>query len=244
MNDMLKEKKALYDLLCDVRSNYDKKLAEIDREMNEVGRQSTYIVIKKINGNKYYYEQWREGEKIKSRSLGKVIPGAVSEHEQRIVRRMELFRKRLYLTQLRDKVSSQCDELGKEIKKEEWNVDLEDYSFEVFYKNDISARVAVKNNRVHVNRYIIHPVRQLFPGDNISRNTLNEIFRLRCFDENRPDAMDKLRYLGLNEYNPREIVRRTHGVSYNDYLWFRFEGENLCAEDVLVRDEYVRRNNK
>ena len=40
------------------------------------------------------------------------------------------------------------------------------------------------------------------------------------------------------------IVRKTHGVSYNDYLWFRFPGENLRAEDVLVRDEYVQKKNR
>ena len=96
----------------------------------------------------------------------------------------------------------------------------------------------VKQNKVKVIRFIIHPIRQLFYSDNISRNQLNEIFKQRCFDEGRADAMDKLRSLGLKEYIPREIVRRTHGVSYNDFLWFRFEGENLRAEDVLVRDDY------
>ena len=113
-------------------------------------------------------------------------------------------------------------------------------SFEVYYKNEISARVSVRKSKVYVSRYIIHPINQLFYSDSITRNQLNEIFKLRCFDENRYDAPDKLRAMGLSEYNPQKIVRITHGVSYNDYLWFRFPGEKLRAEDVLVRDEYAR----
>ena len=39
----------------------------------------------------------------------------------------------------------------------------------------------------------------------------------------------------LSEYNPYEIVKHTHGVSYNDFIWFRFPGEKLTSKDVLVR---------
>ena len=39
----------------------------------------------------------------------------------------------------------------------------------------------------------------------------------------------------LSEYNPYEIVKHTHGVSYNDFIWFRFLGEKLTSKDVLVR---------
>lgn len=239
MNNDIDLKKELYDKLCSIRMDYDNKLSEIDKQLEEVGRQSTYIVVKKINGNNYYYEQWREGKNIKSRSLGKVEPGIVAECENRIQKRNELYKNYAELIALRKKISEECDSLGNEISNEKWRVELEDYSFEVYHKNEISARVMVKQNKVKVIRFIIHPIRQLFYSDNISRNQLNEIFKQRCFDEGRADAMDKLRSLGLTEYIPREIVRRTHGVSYNDFLWFRFEGENLRAEDVLVRDDYV-----
>ena len=116
---------------------------------------------------------------------------------------------------------------------------LTDYSFEVFWKNELSARVTARKGRVHVSRFIIHPIRQLFWSDSITRNQLNEALKLRCFDPNRSDAQDKLKALGLQEYNPLEIVKRTHGVSYNDYIWIRFPGEKLRAEDVLVREPYA-----
>ena len=59
--------------------------------------------------------------------------------------------------------------------------------------------------------------------------------KLRCFDEERTDSHEKLKAMGLKEYRPLDIVRKTHGVSYNDFLWFRFPGENITAKDVLVR---------
>ena len=235
----MERRNELYEKLNNICREYSSELQVIDKELNDIGRRQTYIVVKTINGKQYYYEQWHENGRIRSRSLGKVGPGTVSEYEEIIKKREELLNRYKEIESLHDKIKAECDDLKKKISEEKRKVVLDEYTFEVFYKNEISARVSVKKNRVHVNRFIIHPIKQLFYSDNISRNQLNEIFRLRCFDEGRTDAIDKLKHLGLSEYNPREIVRRTHGVSYNDYLWFRFEGENLRAEDVLVRDEYV-----
>jgi hypothetical protein len=112
-------------------------------------------------------------------------------------------------------------------------------SFEVFWKDELTARVEIDRDRVKVSRYCDHPLRQLFASEDITRYQLNKILSLRCFEEGRPDAAEKLKALGLTEYIPYEIVKRTHGVSYNDFIWFRFPGEKLCAADVMVRDGYV-----
>lgn len=41
-----------------------------------------------------------------------------------------------------------------------------------------------------------------------------------------------LQNLGLEEYNPYDIVRVTHGFFYEDMIWLQFNGENLKLEDV------------
>ena len=230
------EKEKMYEQLHKLYLSCDDDISKINEELDEIGRLSRSIVIKTINGNRYYYEQWREGDSTKSRNLGRVEPGVISEIESRSERRKELLHKYTELKSLRNRLEKECIQLKKEIAK----VEPEEYSFEVYYKNEISARVSVRKSKVHVSRYIIHPINQLFCSDTITRNQLNEIYKLRCFDENRYDAADKLRAMGLSEYNPQKIVRITHGVSYNDYLWFRFPGEKLRAEDVLVREEYVK----
>ena len=224
--------KELYDFFNDKYNYYSKELQQIEQELNMYEDKSSNIVVKKINGNKYYYEQWREGNKIKGKALGKVSPSAVYEIEIEINKRRDLHKRAEELRFLIDCVNKERKELYRQILEDSYE---DNYNFEVFWKNELSARVSVYNSRVHVSRYIFHPVRQIFSSDNISRNQLNEVLKLRCFEEGRADIHSKLIALGLMEYNPLEIVKRTHGVSYNDYIWIRFPGENITAEDVLVR---------
>jgi hypothetical protein len=115
-------------------------------------------------------------------------------------------------------------------------VELKDYSFEVYWKNDLTAKVTVTGSEANITRYVIHPHKQLFCSDKMTRYQINKILEMRCFDKGRPDAMEKLKAMGLTEYVPYDIVRITHGVSYNDFIWIRFPNENIKAEDVLVRE--------
>lgn len=223
IEELNKQYLAMYD-------NYKSKLIQIDEELDNIGRYRSSIVIKKIKGNLYYYEQWREDGKIKSRCIGKMLPGIIADTEERIKRREELLKKYAEITRIMTHLNRNINDTQREDLYE-----LEDYSFEVFWKNELSARVSAKGKNVHVSRYIIHPVKQLFSTDYISRNQLNMVLKLRCFEEGRSDVPEILKYLGLKNYVPLDIVRKTHGVSYNDYIWFRFPGEKITAEDVLVR---------
>ena len=87
------EKEKLYEQLHEIYLDYDGKIKEIDDELDVIGRQNSTIVIKTINGNRYYYEQWREGSSVKSKNLGKVEPGIIVDVEDRIQRRKELLLK-------------------------------------------------------------------------------------------------------------------------------------------------------
>lgn len=227
----MKEIEILYNQLTERKHSYEEEIYKIDKELDRLGREPSSIVVKTINGNMYYYEQWREKGKIRYKSLGRLSPGSAADEEKRILERNERIKRYGELLSMQKII----DEQLKIISREAYKAELENYNFEVFWKDEISARVSVRGRRVHVSRYIIHPVRQLFYSDVISRNQLNMILKLRCFDEGRTDAVNKLKYLGLTEYKPLDIVRKTHGVSYNDYLWFRFPGEKLTSKDVLVR---------
>ena len=112
---------------------------------------------------------------------------------------------------------------------------MDNFSFEVYWKDELTAKVHVKGNAVNVSRFTDNPAKQLFAEKKMTRFQLGKIFELRCWERERADINDILEYLGLKEYNPYEIVKKTHGVSYNDYIWFRFPGENITCKDVLVR---------
>ena len=231
--------KQLHLLYIELRTRLEtaeKDLSRIRQELEQLGREKHSVVIKKIAGNPYYYEQWRENGKVHWKSLGKVVPGGIAEKEEEILHRNELLEKEDEQQALVAYLQEETEHLKRGQKQESI---LPDYSFEVYWKDILTAKVSVHRDRVQVNRLVRHPIRQLFSADRISRNHLNEVLRLRCFEENRADATERLHALGLTHYNPLEIVRRTHGVSYNDYIWIRFPGEKLTAKDVLVRDEYV-----
>lgn len=214
----------------------EQELLYVSRLLDEIGREQRSIVVKSINNNQYYYEQWRQDGKNRYRSLGKVRPGSAAIKEREILQRKELLEKESDLKFIIEQLQTTI----KQFENKENNISIiSEYSFEVFWKDELSARVSVTKNRVHVSRFINHPLRQIFSGDIITRNQLNEVLKLRCFEEERPDCRAKLNVLGLTEYNPLEIVKKTHGVSYNDYIWFRFPGEIIKASDVLVRSYNV-----
>ena len=51
---------------------------------------------------------------------------------------------------------------------------------------------------------------------------LDQFLRERCFPESRGDAKALLRQLGLDEYDPLQIVEKTHGRTSDDDMWLRF----------------------
>ncbi len=190
------------------------------------------IIIKRVNDKLYYYSQWREAGKVKQKYLCQVAPGAVSDYEQQLLHAQQLQVLRRQKEGQLSYLEGVLEALEAKASQEKL---LENYSFEVYWKDEITARVHVQGSRVKVSRYVKHPLKQLFAADSMSRHQLNEIFELRCWDRNRVDILDILGHYGLDAYTPREIVRKTHGVSYNDYIWFRFPGEQLSSKDVLVR---------
>ena len=214
------------------KKEIEHQLNEKQLQLKQLNGNKESIIIKKIGGSLYYYSQCREEGKVKSRYLKPVMPGAIAEEEV-----------------WQQKIS----QLQEEIEELEWNLEsikqlikclnkrlkrtpiMNKFTFEVYWKDEITARVYVKGKDVTVSRFTENPGKQLFAQKKMTRFQLGKILELRCWEKNRADIGEKLTHLGLKEYNPYEIVKRTHGVSYNDFIWFRFPGEKLTSKDVLVR---------
>ena len=208
----------------------EERLSQIEKRLEELPPET--VLIKKIKGKPYYYRQFRQGGKTESKSLGAVKPGNIAEEERLIIERKQLLDERKELLALRGILQRAEKALKKEIDKKPM---LEDYSFEVYWKDELTAKVRVKGKDVYVSSYSNQPGKRLFPAGKLSRFQLSEILETRCWDEGRPDIKKLLRVRGIEEYNPLAIVRKTHGVSWNDFIWIRFPGEKLTAKDVLVR---------
>ena len=120
---------------------------------------------------------------------------------------------------------------------------LEDFSLEVWWKNRLTAMVHSEGTKVYVESTAQNPMKRLFPNMTLSRYQASEVLKMRCWDPGRPDIRELLAACGLTKYVPLDIERKTHGVSYNDFLWIIFPGEDLRAEDVLVRTDWSNDDN-
>lgn len=207
-------------------------LASLQAELGKLSDVQKTIVIKEIRGRQYYYSQWLEGKKLRSRSLGLVRPGVIAELEQRIQQKAALEEQVQSHQLLLQNIEDMLKRVQKDLAKQKL---MENYIFEVYWKDEITARVYVREHEVIVSRFTDHPLKQLFAEKRMTRFQLNQVLEMRCWDRNRPDIQELLAGIGLQEYRPQDIVRRTHGVSYNDYIWLRFPGEGITCRDVLVR---------
>ena len=108
-------------------------------------------------------------------------------------------------------------------------------NFLLMWEDEVAASVTVDDAEVRVDRYIIHPIKQIFYKDCITRFEFGEILRSRCWDINRPDIDLLLKALGLDEYNPYEICKKTHGRMVQDRTWFKFDGETLTYRELARR---------
>ena len=107
--------------------------------------------------------------------------------------------------------------------------------FSVLWEDEKTADVTISENQAHIIRYTKNPAKQIFSKDDIPLYELGEILKWRCWDQNRENIEKYLYKLGLTEYNPFKICRKTHGVMFQDKIWFRYKNENLCWNDVKCR---------
>ena len=111
-----------------------------------------------------------------------------------------------------------------------------DIKFQVFRKKTLTADVSISGKTINV---IVFTDNRLdtcgfYPGMDVYQ--AGECIKLRCFPEDRKNSDDLLKTLGLDYYDPWEIVKKTHGLMYNDYSWFKFEGESIEYDNIKIRN--------
>lgn len=112
--------------------------------------------------------------------------------------------------------------------------------FTIMWKNEKIDDVVVDRDKctVEVTKYSDHVFHQPFHMEPITIKNVYQFVKRRVFDEERPDKEELLAALGLEEYNPYEIMRKTHGANYDDYIWVKFsdDDKDLTWEKVKFRD--------
>lgn len=109
--------------------------------------------------------------------------------------------------------------------------------FDIYFRNEKTGRVEIVNNKlvrndVYIKEHVI--AKHLCPNSKTVESVL-DILKDRVLCEQRCDET-MLRLMGLKEYNVYDILRNTHGVDSDDYLWIKFDCEDITWDDVKVRD--------
>lgn len=98
--------------------------------------------------------------------------------------------------------------------------------FEAFWGDELVSRVwIVEKGHYKVDRISKSPIKQMFARENITEAELCNVLKDRCWEEDRPDYPRILEVYGLTEFNPIELVKKTHGKSCNDPLYLKFADE-------------------
>lgn len=109
------------------------------------------------------------------------------------------------------------------------------YSFDFMHKDECCARVDMFNDGTVETTNYASCVLDLPFGvktEGITERDLDEFLEWRCVPKTRFNIREILDSMGLQFYEPYEIVRVTHGVMCDDTYWVRFEGESLSWSDV------------
>ncbi|MCD8019660.1 MAG: hypothetical protein LUF92_08815 [Clostridiales bacterium] len=107
--------------------------------------------------------------------------------------------------------------------------------FTVMFQDTEVAKVTLDKKKTIIEKYVPDSYCQPFGGPRQDRLRVYEFLESRCYENERGDLKEILEQASLTSNNPWEWVRITHGVTWEDFFWIRFPGENLKWKDVRVR---------
>lgn len=65
---------------------------------------------------------------------------------------------------------------------------------------------------------------------------LMEYLESRCVPLGRAYKQGILGQWGMVSFDIWEILRKTHGLMFQDHIWLRFDGEEVTYDDIRFRD--------
>lgn len=105
--------------------------------------------------------------------------------------------------------------------------------FDIMFLNEVTAHVTVKDGDVKVESFSSNPFEQPLQMKSPNIYDVYDFFCDRWYEKDRKDYNKLIEFIGVPEDNIYEIVKKNHGVCYEDFLWLRFKGEDyLKWEDV------------
>ncbi len=113
----------------------------------------------------------------------------------------------------------------------------EEIRFSTYWKDKKTSDVRISADRrtVEYHRYSDGMCESPFGFDHPTFEQMYRFMESRCMPKGRLQLQEYLDDLGLEEYNVYQILRKTHGVMWEDFLWLKFDGESVTWDEVKVR---------
>lgn len=122
------------------------------------------------------------------------------------------------------------------------NLDLllfpsDETKYYIMHRDDVVTIVTLSKDRktIKYEKLKRDGMLQPFSGDNLTVNRFYRFIKSRCYEDGRADLEEILHQAHLTSNNPYDFIRISHGVTYSDDFWIRFEYENISWKDVKVR---------
>lgn len=108
------------------------------------------------------------------------------------------------------------------------------YNFTVFHENVPVAHVCVSGNHkmVTIKKLVPDGIMQPFSGNKLDIERVYNFLKARCYEDNYVALEEVLRENNMTSNNPWEWNKKTHGVTWEDFFWIKFDGEDIQWEDI------------
>lgn len=107
--------------------------------------------------------------------------------------------------------------------------------FKVMFKNETVASVVIDKDKLNIETYTEIPYKQPFLKKPVTLDYVKSFLEKRAVSKDKSNIAEILSQLNLKEYDIIEILKKTHGVNFDDFLWLKFNDENITWNEVKLR---------
>ncbi len=109
--------------------------------------------------------------------------------------------------------------------------------FIVMHQEEPVAEVDISEDKkkVMIKKLVPDSIIQPFSGNKLDLERVYDFLKGRCYEDGRADLKEILEQAGMTTNNPWKWMKITHGVTFDDFFWIKFPGEDITWEEVKLR---------
>lgn len=107
--------------------------------------------------------------------------------------------------------------------------------FDIYHRYKKTGRIEIVDSKLVKNEcYTDNPIAEHVCPNSTNFFDVAGILAGRVLPPERCDE-GTFKRMGIKGYNVYDMLRVTHGVDWDDFIWFKFDGEDITWDDVKVR---------